>query len=531
MISMRRFTALCDRLDATCATNGKVAAMIGYLRAAPPGDAAWAVYLLSGQRLKRVVPPQAVRDWGRAASRLPEWLFDECYETVGDLGETIALLVGAARGKGSSTRLETWIEERLLGLREVGAETQRERLIGWWRSEPPAAVFLLVKMLTGSLRVGVSAALVVRAVAEMASLDRVVVTHRLSRQWRPAAAEFERLVAPDEGESDPARPYPFYLASPLEGRPADLGELGAWLAEWKWDGIRGQLVCRAREVFLWSRGEELLTELFPEIVDAAARLPDGTVLDGEVVAWIDGRPLPFSVLQERIGRKRVSGEILTEAPVAFVAFDLLEVDGNDVRSQALSWRRERLGAVLPAGFDPRLVASPVVCAESWGSLENARAMARERGVEGLVLKRRRSVYRVGRRKGDWWKWKVDPYRVDAVLVYAQPGHGRRANLLTDYTFAVWGDDERLVPVAKAYNGLTHDEIGRLDRWIRRHTVERFGPVRAVEPRWVFELHFDGIRESRRHASGLAVRLPRIARWREDKGVEEADSLVRLQELL
>jgi len=527
---MQRFTALYDRLDATSGADAKVAALIDYLRAAPPGDAAWAVFLLSGQRLQRIVPPRAVRNWGRAASGLPGWLFDECFETVGDLAETIALLVGGARGEGSSTSLEAWVEERLLGLREVGPETQRARLVGWWRSEPPATVFLLVEMLTGALRVGVSAAMVVRAVAEVASLDRPVVAHRLSGQWRPTAAAFDRLVAVDEGESDPARPYPFYLASPLEGRPADLGPLGAWQAEWKWNGIRGQLVRRAREVFLWSRGEELLTKRFPEIVDAASRLADGTVLDGEVLAWLDGRPLPFGVLQQRIGRKRVSGKTLAEAPVAFMAFDLLEVDGNDVRGRPLSWRRERLDAVL-ADLDRRLVSSPVVHAEDWGSLEKARTTARDRGVEGLVLKRLTSIYRVGRRKGDWWKWKVDPYSVDAVLIYAQPGHGGQAKLLTDYTFAVWGDDDRLVPVAKASSGLTHDDIARLDRWIRRHTVDRFGPVRAVEPRWVFELHFEGIRESRRHASGLAVQVPRIARWREDKGVEEADSLVRLQELL
>jgi DNA ligase-1 len=394
---------------------------------------------------------------------------------------------------------------------------------------------VLNKLLTGELRVGVSQTLVERALAEVAGLPPPALAHRLMGAWEPTAAFYENLLAAEGAQAeDDSRPYPFYLASPLESAGlADLGERGDWQIEWKWDGIRAQLLKRGGAVYLWSRGEELITERFPELARAAqSLLPDGTVLDGEILAWRDGRPLPFAVLQRRIGRKKLTEKVLAEAPVVFVAYDLLEDEGRDVREAPLAERRAALERRLEGGR-PFFLPSPVIEtieAPAWDEVARIRDEARERGVEGLMLKRLSSPYRTGRRKGDWWKWKIDPFQVDAVLVYAQAGHGRRANLLTDYTFAVWSDGE-LVPFAKAYSGLSDPEIAALDGWIRRHTLQKFGPVRAVEPVQVFEVAFEGIARSPRHRSGVAVRFPRISRWRSDKTADQADTLESVQALL
>jgi DNA ligase-1 len=423
---------------------------------------------------------------------------------------------------------------------------QKRAVMGWWEELGGTELFLFNKLVTGEMRVGVSHRLVVRATAKASGVDEAVIAHRLTGNWRPTAAWFRALIAAEGGEvSGIASPYPFFLASPLEGPVEELGERTEWLVEWKWDGIRAQLIRRSAEVSMWSRGDELVTDRFPEIRDAAARLPDGVVIDGEIMAYRDG-PLHFSLLQRRIGRQTLTPRVLAQAPAAMVAYDLLEEEGRDVRALPLRERRERLKRIVARG-QARIVLSEELGSTTWADVAEARLLARERHVEGVMIKRLTSTYQVGRRRGDWWKWKVEPYAVDAVLVYAQPGHGRRANLLTDYTFAVWGRppaegifadvaeqadrEPELVPFAKAYSGLTDDEIAALDRWIRRHTIERFGPVRAVEPTQVFELHFEGISASTRHKAGIAVRFPRIARWRTDKPPEEADSLEHLKGLL
>lgn len=453
------------------------------------------------------------------------------------------LLEGRLEGRGDGeghddVPLAVWVEQRLLPLRGLPPETQRERVVAWWSGLDGREAFLLNKLLTGELRVGVSQTLVERALAEVAGVTPAVVAHRLAGAWEPSEDAFRALLAAEEpgGEGEGGggpRPYPFCLASPLDREPAELGKLGdiaGWLLEWKWDGIRAQLVRRGGAVHLWSRGEELITERFPELARMAeARLPDGTVLDGEILAWRDGRPLPFAELQKRIGRKKLTERILAETPAVFLAYDLLEEGGRDLRELPLAERRARLEERV-AGGRPLLQLSPALAAASWEEAAREREGARERGTEGLMLKRLASPYHAGRKRGDWWKWKIDPYQVDAVLVYAQAGHGRRASLMTDYTFAVWSDGE-LVPFAKAYSGLTDEEIVALDGWIRRHTTQKFGPVRSVEPAQVFEVAFEGISLSPRHRSGVAVRFPRIARWRTDKTPEEADTLERLRALL
>ncbi len=527
---MRRFSLLYEALDRTTSTNAKVAALVEYFRAAPAGDAAWATFFLTGRRLKRVVPSAGLREWAREATGMPEWLLAECYSAAGDFGELIALALDIVpAGPPEPDRsLAEWVEEGLLPLQRADLPTQRTTVLRWWRGLPRAERFLLNKLLTGEFRVGVSHTLVVRALADASNSEATAIAARLMGDWTPSAEWFTTILAPPSDDvPDASQPYPFYLASPLEGTPEALGDRDDWLVEWKWDGIRAQLIRRDGDTWLWSRGEELITHRFPEVAAAATHLPDGTVLDGEVLAFKDGRPMPFSALQQRIGRQKQVAQIMRAVPVVFVAYDMLERDGGDIRSEPLVTRRDALASHLPSESVLRLSEE---VRGTWAALTALRLESRERAVEGFILKRRDSAYGVGRRKGSWWKWKIDPLTVDAVLIYAQPGNGRRASLLTDYTFGVWHDGQ-LVPIAKAYSGLSNAEIEDLDKWIRRHTLERHGPVRVVEPVQVFELGFEAIAPSTRHKSGIAVRFPRMLRWRTDKPAAEADSLETLRRLL
>ena len=527
---MKRFARLFSELDGTTRTNAKVAAMVEYFTGADAADAAWAVHFLSGNRPKRLIPVRRLASWAMEAAEVPDWLFEECYHAVGDLAETIALLLPDSDST-SDLPLRHWIEERLLPLAGEDEETQRAVIRDAWSRLGDTERFVWNKLITGAFRVGVSQSLVVRALARAGGADEAAVAHRLMGSWEPTAESFRRLLSTETTDTDLSRPYPFFLAYALEGEVEELGAPSQWQAEWKWDGIRAQLIRRGNATWIWSRGEELVTDRFPELGEGAALLPDGTVLDGEILPWREGAPLPFSQLQRRIGRKKLGPKILAEVPVVLIVYDLLEGDGVDLRALPLRERRallERLLARTTAAGRFRL--SPVVAAEAWADVRRAYDDARDRSAEGLMLKRLDSAYGVGRRKGGWWKWKVEPFTVDAVMIYAQAGHGRRASLYTDYTFAVWHQGE-LVPFAKAYSGLTDEEIRRLDGWIRRNTLERFGPVRAVVPEQVFELAFEGIQPSPRHRSGVAVRFPRISRWRTDKPASEADSLETLRRLM
>ena len=526
---MRRFAALYDAIDATTSTNAKVAAMVAYFVEAPPVDAAWAVFFLTGRRLKRLVPYAAINDWTLAATGLEDWLLGECYSVVGDGAETAALVLDqVAVETREDVPLSEWVEQRILPLRDMDSATQQARVSSWWSRLDRSQRFMLLKILTGELRVGVSQTLVVRALAQAADLPVTTVAARLMGEWAPTRDWFASVLSHEHTDDDRSRPYPFFLASPLEDPIESLGPRDEWLVEFKWDGIRAQLVCRGGNVHLWSRGEELITHRFPEIAAAATRLPEGTVLDGEVLAFRDDRPLPFSALQQRIGRQKQVAQMARAVPVVFMTYDILEDESRDIRQQPLEERRALLEArVSSPGV---LRTSQIVTAPSWQELATLRSQSRELGVEGLMLKRRVSPYGVGRKRGDWWKWKIDPYTIDAVLIYAQPGSGKRASLLTDYTFGVW-DQGELVPIAKAYSGLSNAEIAELDRWIRRHTRERFGPVRHVEPVHVFELGFEGIAASSRHRSGIAVRFPRMLRWRTDKKAEDADTLENVRRIL
>lgn len=522
---MRDFVRLYDALDRTTSTNAKVAALVDYFSSARPDDAAWALYFLTGRKIKRLIPSRVLFELVRDQAQLPEWLLEHCYAAVGDFAETIALLLDEP-GAGSDLPLSRWITERVLPLKDMDRPAQREAMRLYWAELDVPQRLVLNKIITGEYRVGASATLAIRALAQVAKVPQAAMAHRVMGDWTPSGDFFTILLGEDVGA--PSRPYPFFLASPLEQDVAALGPREDWLAEWKWDGIRAQIVRRQGEAYVWSRGEELLAGRFPELESAASHLPDGTVLDGEILAYRDG-VLPFAVLQTRIGRQKVTPKILADAPVAFMTYDILEEDGGDIRERPLRERRGRLEALLE-GRSPRLLVSPAVEASTWEALATERDTARVRNVEGLMLKRLASPYQAGRRRADWWKWKIAPHTIDTVLLYAHPGHGRRASLYTDYTFAVWHEGE-LVPVAKAYSGLSDAEIAELDAWVRRNTKEKYGPTRAVEPVQVFELAFEGIARSTRHKAGVAVRFPRILRWRKDKPASEADTLQTLRGFL
>jgi DNA ligase 1 len=533
---MTPFCRLHQALDESRSTGAKLRLLGEYFTAVDPHDGAWAVFFLSGRRLKRLVAPSELRATLLELTGMPSWLLEETYASVGDLAETLALLVEADPAVGSAVvagegalPLHVWVEQRLLPLRGQSVEARRSQLSRWWLSLPLAERFLLNKLLIGALRVGVSRRLVIRALADAGGVDVALIAHRMMGQWQPGAAFFSGLFTAQTSAEGRSRPYPFFLASPMTGHPRQLGLAEAWLAEWKWDGIRAQVAWRAGRCAVWSRGEDLLEGRFPEIEAAAEALPEGVVLDGEIIARQDRQPLPFQTLQRRIQCLRPGARLLREAPAVFLAYDLLEASGQDLRGQPLWWRRRHLQRVLASApdaidFSPEL---PITCWDACGRLREA---AREQGAEGIMLKRRDSVYRAGRVRGDWWKWKLAARTIDAILLYAQPGHGRRADLCTDYTFGI-RTETGLVPIAKACNGLAQADREALDRWIRANTVERFGPVRVVREEQVFELAFDGIAESRRHKSGLSLRCPRIARWRQDLAPDQADTIERLRELL
>ncbi|MET0256661.1 MAG: ATP-dependent DNA ligase [Luteibacter sp.] len=528
---MRRFAILFEALDRTASTSAKRDAMAAYFADAPAEDSAWAVYVLGGGKLKRTASSTELRTALAEETGYADWLIDDSYQHVGDLAETIALMLPASGDDVEDVALHVWMEARLPSLGKLESAERIALLREWWHTLPRDQVFLVNKLLTGSLRVGVSQRLVVQALAQWAELPTDLIAHRLSGNWKPSAEAFRALAGPErDDEHAGERPYPFFLASPLEADIETLGDIGAWVAEWKWDGIRAQLMRRAEGALIWSRGEERMDGRFPELELTASTLPDGCVIDGEILAWLpdEDHPLPFAALQKRIGKLKPGPKLLADTPVRLMAYDLLELDGVDLRERPLSERRAMLAALIEP-HAPTLMLSPDVSAPDWTTLAGIRTESRERRTEGLMLKRLDSPYRVGRKRGDWWKWKVDPYTVDAVLLYAQPGHGRRSGLFTDYTFGVW-DGETLVPVAKAYSGLDDTEIGRLDRWIRAHTIDRFGPVRSVEPTHVFELAFEAIQASGRHKAGVAVRFPRILRWRTDLAIRDADKLDDLRRL-
>lgn len=527
---MKQFAELFSQLDQTNKTSEKVRILKAYFEVAPDKDKLWALALFTHKRPRRQIRTSLLKEWVAEVSKVPMWLFAESYSVVGDLAETFALLLPPPASE-QDRGLSWWIDF-FVALGKEDDATKKEKVLLAWQSMTQQEIFVFTKLMTGSFRIGVSQSLVVRAVSEVAKVEQSVVAHRIMGHWHPDTTTFQSLILEESPDDNLSRPYPFYLAYPLESPPENLGPPQDWQAEWKWDGIRGQLIMRKNSVFIWSRGEELVTDKFPELADLAHSLPNGTVLDGEILPFKDNKPLPFGILQTRIGRKNLSKKHLQDAPVSFMAYDVLEWQEKDYRQQPLTERRrtlEKLHQEL-APNNPQFLISTLVNFSQWDDLIASRNSSRQMFAEGLMLKALTSDYKVGRKRGDWWKWKIDPLTIDGVLIYAQKGSGRRADLYTDYTFGLW-ENQELIPFAKAYSGLTDEEIRKVDAFVKRNTKEKFGPVRTVTPKLVFEIAFEGIQKSTRHKSGVALRFPRIMRWRRDKNVEDANSLEELKGIL
>ncbi len=526
---MKQFTQLFEAIDNSTKTNDKIAALVDYFNHASDVDRVWAIALLTGNKPKRPVKTTDLRVWAAEIAKLPLWLIEESYYVVGDLAETLSHITNVDNHdaerttKGKEKQLHEVIVE-LKNLQKSTVEEKKDAIVSFWGENTKGENFVFNKLITGNFRMGLSKQSVIKALSIYLEKDAKEIAHRMMGKWDPETETMDSLFSDNAIVSKDYLPYPFFLAYPVEGEPnAVLGDITEWFLEKKYDGIRGQIIVRNQQVFTWSRGEELMTDKFPEFHVLNELLPNGTVIDGEIIPWKDGAPLSFALMQTRIGRKNLTAKIIESAPLVMVCYDLLEDGGEDIRDLPLSDRRERLINLLQKDeLKDILILSPLVDLETWEEVAHFRANAREEFCEGLMIKRKNSVYETGRRKGNWWKWKTEPLMIDGVLLYAQSGSGRRANLLTDYTFAVW-DGGLLVPFAKAYSGLTDKEIVRLDKWIRKNTIDKFGPVRSVKPLLVFEIAFEGINKSTRHKSGVALRFPRIARWREDKPVEEANT--------
>lgn len=524
------FANLVYELGTHTKTNDKLDALVNYFAIADPKDKVWMIALFSGRRPRRTISGTKLAEWCAELVGLPLWLFAESYHTVGDMSETIALLIPGNSPQQQSTKSLSWYVEKFLELEKAGEIAKKEFIIQSWKELNSRERFVFNKLLSSTFRVGVSQNMMVNALAKTVNLEPSVIAHRISGNWDPSSTPFHELLSEESTIIDHSKPYPFYLAYALEDTPAGLGDPQEWQAEWKWDGIRGQIIKRNGLLFVWSRGEDLITDKFPEYQLLVQKLPEGTVIDGEILPVRNGEVLNFNVLQTRIGRKNVTKKQLEEAPAGIFAYDLLEYNGEDIRSWPLQERRQKLAAIVADAGIPQLILSPIVEFSNWEELAAKREISREHNSEGIMLKRKSSPYQVGRKRGDWWKWKIDPLTIDAVMVYAQKGSGRRSNLYTDYTFAV-RDGDKLVPFTKAYSGLTDKEFAQVDNFVKRNSLEKFGPVRTVKPGLVFEIAFEGIAASNRHKSGVALRFPRIARWRQDKPPSEINTLDDLKKML
>ncbi len=523
---MQQFATLFEKIDQIQSTNQKVDHLKAYFATCSKEDGAWALFFLSGKKLKRSISGKVLLQWCSEVASLPLWLAEESYAAVGDTAEAVSLLLPQEKQTKENNRsLADWVENSVKPLQGLSPDLQKKEILSFWSTLTTKEIFLLNKILTGSFRVGISALLTLKGLSLASGISRELLSQRLMGNWEPTASFFSSLFSTEEDDKK-LNPYPFCLAYGLDADLETLGNPADWVTEWKWDGIRAQAVIRNGEAALWSRGNELISEQFPDLLSPLLSLTPGSVLDGEIVAYEEGRPLPFAELQKRLGRKNVSKSFLEKYPVAYIIYDLLEQQGQDIRKLPLCERRQRLKALV--GDHEKLFLSQEIGENRWQTVKELRLTSRQHAAEGIMLKKQNSLYGVGRQKGYWWKYKVDPLTIDAVLIYAKAGSGRRANLFTDYTFGVWQDQE-LVPITKAYSGLDQKEINALDHWIRRHTEEKFGPVRKVQPFQVFEIAFEGIQLSKRHKSGVALRFPRILRWRKDKPYQECDSLAIIME--
>ncbi len=527
---LQLFADLVTDLSTSTKTNDKLQILVNYFATAPDADKVWVIAIFSGRRPRRAVNSRLMREWCTAMINIPDWLFDECYHTVGDLSETLALLLPETKEMGQLNESLSFYLEQFIAIEKEEESTRKKFIIDSWQKMDRDERFVFNKLITGSFRIGVSQKTIVNALAKVVDHSPSVIAHRISGNWDPVTTSFNELLSESASVSDFSKPYPFYLAYAIDDDVENLGDTNLWQAEWKWDGIRGQIIKRNNELFVWSRGEELMTDKFPEYIILKDLLPDGVVLDGEIIPATDGNPLAFAVLQTRIGRKNIGKKQLQEAPISFFAYDILEYNYEDWREKPLTERRKKLEEIILPLNNNAIRISEIIEFDLWSQLSEVRKKSREKNSEGIMLKRKDSDYKVGRKRGDWWKWKIDPLTIDCVMVYAQKGSGRRSNLYTDYTFAV-KDGDKLITFTKAYSGLTDKEFAQVDNFVKRNSLEKFGPVRTVKPELVFEIAFEGIAASNRHKSGVALRFPRMSRWRKDKTVDDINTMDDLKEML
>ncbi len=533
---MRRFIQLIEEMADTTKTNTKVNRLVKYFSEVDKGSAIWAIFFLFGKRIKRGVPYKLLTEILVETLDLPEWLIYESITAVGDRSEAISLLLDLKDSPSTiEHNLQYWVEKRLLPLQKMSEEKQKKVIKEWWSECDRKEVFVINKLISGGFygRIGVSKGIVVKALEKFSDIPAKTLQYRLMGNWTPSIEFYDTLLSKDTTDADLSQPYPFFLASPLQEELETLGDVEDWSFEYKWDGIRSEAIKRKQKIFIWSRGEDIVTESFPEVVSELQKLPDGLVIDGELLAYHSGEPLAFSVLQRRIGRigKNISKKILHEAPVRLMAYDLLEYEGFDIRDKSLNERRELLQKVIKESGS-NILFSQSLSAKTWDEVKKLREKSRKARSEGIMLKKKSSTYQSGRKRGDWWKFKVDPLSLDVVMVYAQAGSGKRANFFTDYTFAVWSTDKtELIPIGKSYRGLTDEEIKTLDAWIRKNTKEKFGPVRTVPPEQIFEFGFDNVLENKRVKAGISVRFPRIIKWRTDKKLADINTIDDAKDLL
>ena len=527
---LQLFAELVTQLGTSTKTNDKLQSLVDYFAIAPDADKVWVIAIFSGRRPRRAVNSRLMREWCTEIINIPDWLFDESYHTVGDLSETLALLLPDTKNESQINESLAYYLEKFIAIEKEDENIKKHFIVNSWNEMNRDERFVFNKLITGSFRIGVSQKTIVNALAKIVDLSASVIAHRISGNWDPVTTSFNELLSESVSISDFSKPYPFYLAYAIDDDVETLGETNLWQAEWKWDGIRGQIIKRNNELFVWSRGEELMTDKFPEYFILKDLLPDGVVLDGEIIPAKDGKPLPFSVLQTRIGRKNIGKKLLQEATISFFVYDILEYNYEDWREKPLTERRKKLEEIIVPIKNNAIQISEIIQFTSWNELAEVRKNSRNMNSEGIMLKKKDSVYKVGRKRGDWWKWKIDPLTIDCVMVYAQKGSGRRSNLYTDYTFAV-KDGDQLVTFTKAYSGLTDKEFAEVDYFVKRNSIEKFGPVRTVKPELVFEIAFEGIAASNRHKSGVALRFPRMNRWRKDKTVDEINTMDDLKEML
>jgi DNA ligase-1 len=548
---MRAFAELLDRLSLTGSRNAKLVLVRDYLRATPDPDRGWALAALTGSLSFDAAKPAMIRK--AVEARVDPVLFGWSYDYVGDLAETVALIWPADPARRPNR--EPGLGEVVEALRTAGRGEVAGLLVGWLDALEPKARWALLKLMTGALRVGLSARLARTAAAMMrpdavsappdpeggediTPLDSVEASD-IEEIWHALSPPYADLFAWLEGRAErpdgsaPGRFRPVMLAVALD-EAVDFAKLSPadYLAEWKWDGIRVQAVREAGVQRLYSRTGDDISGAFPDVL---AGLTFEGAVDGELVVWRDGMVAPFGDLQQRLNRKTVDAKAMAAHPAAIIAYDLLAEDGEDLRGLPLLERRVRLETLAARGGE-RLHLSPIVPYGDWDELAVLRADPPVgAAAEGLMLKRRDSVYVAGRPKGPWFKWKRDPHVIDAVLMYAQRGHGKRSSFYSDYTFGVWTEEGALTPVGKAYFGFTDEELKQLDKFVRDHTLERFGPVRSVKATrdfgLVLEIAFEGLQRSTRHKSGVAMRFPRVSRIRWDKPAREANTLADVMDLL